>query len=163
MIRLLNRIFNFKFIAQRRILRASKLYHKKGLFRILGLLLHQFNLRRFPCEIYPHVKIGANFYMPHYLGVVIGKTAIIGNNVTIFPNVVIGSKRSIDTEEDKTQRRHAIIGDNCLIGTHAVILGAIIIGDNVTIAANSVVDKDVPSNTLVYGYNQFKRKNFKED
>ena len=150
--------FNFKNIVQRKILRASRLYQKGGLYRIIGLFMHQINMRRFPCEIYPHVKIGKRFYMPHYVGVVIGKTSIIGDNVTVFPNVVIGSKRSNSIEDSINNRRHAIIGNNCLIGAHAVILGPIIIGDNVTIAANSIVDKSVPDNTLVVGYNIFKSK-----
>lgn len=150
--------FYVKKKAQERIIAASRYYHKSGwVYRWYGLWLHQRNVRCYPCEVYPYVKIGENFYMPHCVGVVIGKTAVIGNNVKIYPNVVIGAKLSTHSKHP-VGRQHAIVGDDCLLGANSVILGNIVLGKNVTVAAGSVVDIDVPDNSLVYGHNKIRQK-----
>ena len=103
-------------------------------------------------EIHPAAKIGSNFFMDHGLGIVIGETAEIGENVTIYQGVTLGGiMPSIESELQRNQKRHPTIGDNVIIGSGAQILGPISIGDYARIGANSVVSKDVPSNVTVAG------------
>ena len=103
-------------------------------------------------EIHPAAKIGKNFFMDHGLGIVIGETAEIGDNVTIYQDVTLGGiMPSIESDLQRNQKRHPTIGNNVIIGSGAQILGAIKIGDNARIGANSVVSKDVPPNVTVAG------------
>ena len=103
-------------------------------------------------EIHPAAKIGSNFFMDHGLGIVIGETTEIGENVTIYQGVTLGGiMPSIESDLQRNQKRHPTIGNNVIIGSGAQILGAIKIGDNARIGANSVVSKDVPPNVTVAG------------
>ncbi len=96
-------------------------------------------------EIHPGADIGSDFFIDHGAGVVIGETATIGDNVTIYAGVVLGGTTL------NQKKRHPTIGNNVVIGTGAKILGPIIVGDNVKIGANSVVIDDVPPNSVVVG------------
>jgi serine O-acetyltransferase len=96
-------------------------------------------------EIHPGAKIGKRFFIDHGNGVVIGETAEIGENVTIFQGVTLGG-----TGKEKG-KRHPSIGNNVVIGAGAIILGAIHIGDNARIGAGAVVTKSVPPDSTVVG------------
>ncbi|MFX1329153.1 MAG: serine O-acetyltransferase [Promethearchaeota archaeon] len=96
-------------------------------------------------EIHPGADIGKDFFIDHGGGVVIGETAKIGDNVTIYQGVTLGG-----TMTDPV-KRHPTLGNNVVVGTGAKLLGPITIGDNVKIGANSVVITDVPSNSVVVG------------
>ncbi|MHB1653565.1 MAG: serine O-acetyltransferase [Desulfitobacteriaceae bacterium] len=96
-------------------------------------------------EIHPGATIGKGFFIDHGTGVVIGETAEIGDDVTIYQGVTLGG-----TGKEKG-KRHPTIGNNVVIGTGAKILGSFKIGDNVKIGAGSVVNKPVPSDTTVVG------------
>lgn len=96
-------------------------------------------------EIHPGAEIGSEFFIDHGAGVVIGETAEVGNNVTIYAGVVLGGTNL------EQRKRHPTIGNNVVIGTGAKILGPITIGDNVRIGANSVVVNDVPPHCVVVG------------
>ncbi|NPE09455.1 MAG: serine O-acetyltransferase [Asgard group archaeon] len=96
-------------------------------------------------DIHPGAKIGSDFFIDHGKGVVIGETAEIGDNVTIYQGVSLGG---VSLERKK---RHPTIGNNVVIGAGAKILGPIIVGDNVKIGANSVVINDIPPNSVVVG------------
>jgi serine O-acetyltransferase len=103
-------------------------------------------------EIHPGAKIGSSFFMDHGLGIVIGETTEIGENVTIYQGVTLGGiMPSIETDSQRNQKRHPTIGNNVIIGSGAQILGSIKVGDYARIGANSVVSKDVPSNVTVAG------------
>ena len=103
-------------------------------------------------EIHPAAKIGSNFFMDHGLGIVIGETAEIGENVTIYQAVTLGGiMPSVESDSQRNQKRHPTIGNNVIIGSGAQILGPINVGDNARIGANSVVSKDVPSDVTVAG------------
>ena len=103
-------------------------------------------------EIHPAAKIGSNFFMDHGLGIVIGETAEIGENVTIYQGVTLGGiMPSVESDLQRNQKRHPTVGNNVIIGSGAQILGAINIGDDARIGANSVVSKDVPANVTVAG------------
>ena len=123
-------------------------YHLKFLAR---LIMHFARIIT-GIEIHPAAKIGSNFFMDHGLGIVIGETAEIGENVTIYQGVTLGGVMpSIESESQRNQKRHPTIGNNVIIGSGAQILGPITIGDYARIGANSVVSKDVPSNVTVAG------------
>ncbi|KJJ84143.1 serine O-acetyltransferase [Candidatus Omnitrophus magneticus] len=96
-------------------------------------------------EIHPGASIGKGFFVDHGMGVVIGETSIIGENVTLFQGVTLGG-----TGKEKG-KRHPTIGNNVVIGAGAKVLGNITIGNNVNIGANAVVLKDVPDNCTVVG------------
>ncbi len=96
-------------------------------------------------EIHPGATIGKEFFIDHGMGVVIGETTIIGDNVTIYQGVTLGG-----TGKEKG-KRHPTIGDNVVIGTGAKVLGNITIGESSYIGANAVVIKDVPPNSTVVG------------
>ena len=103
-------------------------------------------------EIHPAAKIGSNFFMDHGLGIVIGETTEIGENVTIYQGVTLGGiMPSVESDLQRNQKRHPTIGNNVIIGSGAQILGPINVGDNARIGANSVVSKDVPSDVTVAG------------
>ena len=116
-------------------------------------------------EIHPAAKIGKNFFMDHGLGIVIGETTEIGENVTIYQGVTLGGiMPSIESDTQRNQKRHPTVGNNVIIGSGAQILGAIKVGDNARIGANSVVSRDVPANVTVAGVpaREFARSKKKE-
>ena len=116
-------------------------------------------------EIHPAAKIGNNFFMDHGLGIVIGETAEIGENVTIYQGVTLGGiMPSIESDLQRNQKRHPTIGNNVIIGSGAQILGSIKVGDNARIGANSVVSRDVSPNVTVAGVpaREFSRSRKKE-
>lgn len=96
-------------------------------------------------EIHPGAEIGGRFFIDHGMGVVIGETSEIGNNVTIFHGVTLGG---VSSEKGK---RHPTIKDGVVIGAGAKVLGAITIGECSRIGANAVVVKDVPADSVVVG------------
>jgi serine O-acetyltransferase len=96
-------------------------------------------------EIHPGAQIGRGLFIDHGMGVVIGETSVIGNNVTLYQGVTLGG-----TGKEKG-KRHPNIGDNVVIGTGAKILGNITIAENSYVGANAVVLKDVPPNSTVVG------------
>jgi serine O-acetyltransferase len=96
-------------------------------------------------DIHPAAKIGRRLFIDHALGVVIGETAEIGNDCTLYHGVTLGG-----TTWHKV-KRHPTLGNNVLVGAGAKILGAITLGDNVRVGANSVVNKDVPPCCTVVG------------
>ena len=103
-------------------------------------------------EIHPAAKIGKNLFIDHGMGVVIGETSEIGNNVTIYHAVTLGgSSPSIDSEKQRHEKRHPTIGDDVVIGSGAQIIGPVKIGKCARIAANAVVVKDVPESATMVG------------
>ena len=120
--------------------------------RFIARLIMQIGRMLTGIEIHPAAKIGCNFFMDHGLGIVIGETTEIGNNVTIYQAVTLGGVMpSIETESQRNQKRHPTIGNNVIIGSGAQILGPIKVGDYARIGANSVVSKNVPYNVTVAG------------
>ena len=114
-------------------------------FRLLARWLSQLTRGLTGIEIHPGAKIGPGFFIDHGMGVVIGETAEIGTDVTLYHGVTLGGSTNAKG------KRHPTIGDRVVIGTGAKILGAIRIGDDSRIGANAVVVKVVPSNSVVVG------------
>lgn len=146
-------IGNYDRIAEARIRKMYALYAKGGKWNKF-MALHLCNKIRdkYGIYVYPTTIVGINLYIAHCVGIVIGKTAEIGDNCRIFPNVHIASK----AVKGGGSRRHAKIGNNCALCINSTILGPVTIGDNVIIGANALVTKDVPSNSVVTGVNQIR-------
>jgi len=102
-------------------------------------------------EIHPAATIGKGFFIDHGMGVVIGETSEIGDNVTLYQNVTLGGIKIFDQHGKNTSKRHPTIKNNVIIGSGAQILGPITIGENAKIGSNAVVVKDVEKNATVVG------------
>lgn len=124
--------------------RTAHFFYKLKLF-FLARLISQISRHFTGIEIHPGAQIGKGFFIDHGMGVVIGETTIIGDNVLLYQGVTLGG-----TGLEKA-KRHPTIGNNVVIGTGAKVLGNITIGDNSYIGANAVVIKDVPPNSTVVG------------
>jgi serine O-acetyltransferase len=124
--------------------RFAHRFHKWGI-PIVPRIISQVARWLTGIEIHPAAKIGRSFFIDHGMGVVIGETTEIGDNVTLFQGVTLGG-----TGKERG-KRHPTLGNHVVVGAGAKILGAIRIGDNVKIGANSVVLKSVPANSTVIG------------
>jgi serine O-acetyltransferase len=103
-------------------------------------------------EIHPGAKIGRNLFIDHGMGVVIGETSEIGNNVTIYHMATLGGiSPSINSNDQRQVKRHPTLNDCVVVGSGAQILGPVIIGANAKVGANAVVTKDVPENAVMVG------------
>lgn len=102
-------------------------------------------------EIHPGARIGNAFFIDHGMGVVIGETTEIGDNVTLYHGVTLGGSTVFDSNGKNTSKRHPTIGDNVIIGAGAQVLGPIVVGNNVKVGANAVVLKNVEANNTVVG------------
>jgi serine O-acetyltransferase len=124
--------------------RIAHFFYKLRLF-FLARLISQISRHITGIEIHPGAQIGKGFFIDHGMGVVIGETSIIGDNVLLYQGVTLGGT---GLEKGK---RHPTIGNNVVIGAGAKVLGNITVGDNSYIGANAVVIKDVPANSTVVG------------
>ncbi|KAF0816445.1 MULTISPECIES: serine O-acetyltransferase [unclassified Cytobacillus] len=122
---------------------AHALFKRK--FYFLARVVSQISRFFTGIEIHPGAKIGRRFFIDHGMGVVIGETCEIGDNVTVFQGVTLGG-----TGKEKG-KRHPTIKDNALIATGAKVLGSITIGENSKVGAGSVVLHEVPPNSTVVG------------
>lgn len=124
----------------------------KGNWRVLARALSQFNRFITGIEIHPAAKIGCGFFIDHGMGVVIGETAEIGDDVTLYHDVTLGGVApSIDSHLQRDQKRHPTLRDGVIVGSGAQVLGPIIVGEEVRIGANAVITKDVPAGATVVG------------
>ncbi|MCK5433752.1 MAG: serine O-acetyltransferase [Dehalococcoidales bacterium] len=129
----------------------ARQYHRLAhtLFRwhipVLPRLLSHISRFLTGIEIHPGAKIGEGFFIDHGMGVVIGETSEIGDNVTLYQGVTLGG-----TSHQRT-KRHPTLGDNVVVGVGAQLIGAITIGDNTKVGAGSVVVTSVPANATVVG------------
>ncbi len=124
--------------------RFAHLLYKLHL-RLLARIVSGFGRFLTGIEIHPGAKIGYGFFIDHGMGIVIGETSIIGNNVTLYQGVTLGG---VSFQPGK---RHPTIEDNVTIYTGAAVLGNITIGEGSVIASGSVVLKDIPANSTVVG------------
>ena len=114
-------------------------------FRLLARFLSHVSRGLTGIEIHPGATIGEGFFIDHGMGVVIGETAEIGKNVTMYHGVTLGGTSW------KKGKRHPTIGENVIIGANAAILGAIQVGENSKIGSGSVVNREVPPHSTVVG------------
>jgi serine O-acetyltransferase len=119
----------------------------RGELYFLARFINHFSRFLTGIDIHPGAKIGANMFIDHGLGVVIGETAEIGDGVTIYQNVTLGGTDPIND----SGKRHPTIGNNVIIGAGAKVIGAFKVGDRARIGANSVVTKAVPDGATMVG------------
>ena len=121
-------------------------------FHLIARIISQFSRFLTGIEIHPNAKIGKNLFIDHGMGVVIGETSEIGDNVTIYHSVTLGGiSPSIDSNEQRNVKRHPTLKNNVVVGSGAQVLGPIIVEENAKIGANAVVTKDVPENAVMVG------------
>ena len=121
-------------------------------FDLIARVISQFSRFLTGIEIHPKAKIGKNLFIDHGMGVVIGETSEIKDNVTIYHMVTLGGiSPSINSDDQRDLKRHPTIEDNAIIGSGAQVLGPVIIGKNAKVGANAVVTKNVPENAVMIG------------
>ena len=121
-------------------------------FDLIARIISQFSRFLTGIEIHPKAKIGKNLFIDHGMGVVIGETSEIGDNVTIYHMVTLGGiSPSIDSDNQRNVKRHPTLKDNVVVGSGAQVLGPVVVGKNAKIGANAVVTKDVSENAVMVG------------
>ena len=121
-------------------------------FDLVARIISQFSRFLTGIEIHPNAKIGKNLFIDHGMGVVIGETSEIGDNVTIYHMVTLGGiSPSINSDDQRNTKRHPTLMDNVVVGSGAQILGPVVVGKNAKIGANAVVTKDVDENSVMVG------------
>ena len=129
----------------------SHFFYQAG-FDLIARIISQTTRFFTGIEIHPGAKIKKNLFIDHGMGVVIGETSEIGNNVTIYHAVTLGGiSPSINSSDQRNEKRHPTIGDGVVIGSGAQIIGPVKIGNASRIAANAVVVNDVPENSTMVG------------
>jgi len=137
-------LFNYPGLWALMFHRIAHWFYNKGL-RFFPRLISAFGMFLTMIDIHPAAKFGRRVFIDHGVGVVIGETAVIGDDVLIYQQVTLGG---VSTDKGK---RHPTIENNVVIGAGSKILGNIIIGENSKVGANSVVIKDVPPNSTAIG------------
>ncbi len=121
-------------------------------FYLVARIISQLSRFLTGIEIHPGAKIGKNLFIDHGMGVVIGETSEIGNNVTIYHMATLGGiAPSINSNDQRQVKRHPTLNDCVVVGSGAQILGPVVIGVNAKIGANAVVTKDVSENAVMVG------------
>ena len=121
-------------------------------FHLVARIISQFSRFLTGLEIHPKANIGKNLFIDHGMGVVIGETSEIGDNVTIYHMATLGGiSPSVNSNEQRNIKRHPTLKDNVVVGSGAQILGPVTVGKNAKIGANAVVTKDVPENAVMVG------------
>ena len=121
-------------------------------FDLIARIISQFSRFLTGIEIHPKAKIGKNLFIDHGMGVVIGETSDIGDNVTIYHMATLGGiAPSINSNDQRNIKRHPTIEDEVVIGSGAQVLGPVRVGRCAKIGANAVVTKDVPEKAVMVG------------
>ena len=129
---------------------AHKIWNFK--FYLIARIISQFSRFLTGIEIHPGAKIGKNLFIDHGMGVVIGESSEIGNDVTLYHGVTLGGiSPSENSDNQRNSKRHPTLLDNVIVGSSALILGPITVGECARIGANTVVLKDVPANATMVG------------
>jgi len=144
------------------IYRLSHYLWKRN-FRLTSRIISQIGRFLTGVEIHPGAQIGKGFFIDHGMGVVIGETTEIGDNVTLYHDVTLGGTTVFDKNGKVTTKRHPTIGNNVIIGSGSQVLGPIKVGNNAKIGSNAIVTKDVAANTTVIGLAAHKIEDLKKN
>ena len=127
-------------------------FFSKARFTLIARIISQSSRFLTGIEIHPAAKIGKNFFIDHGMGVVIGETAEIEDNVTLYHSVTLGGiSPSTNSGEQRGIKRHPTLKNNVVVGSGAQVLGPIIVGKFAKIGANAVVTRDVPEHAIMVG------------
>ena len=131
--------------------RIANFFSKAG-FALIARIISQSSRFLTGIEIHPAAKIGKNFFIDHGMGVVIGETSEIEDNVTLYHSVTLGGiSPSTNSGEQRGVKRHPTLKNNVVVGSGAQVLGPIIVGEFAKIGANAVVTRDVPEHAIMVG------------
>jgi serine O-acetyltransferase len=131
--------------------RIANFFSKAG-FALIARIVSQFSRFLTGIEIHPAAKIGKNFFIDHGMGVVIGETSEIEDNVTLYHSVTLGGiSPSTNSGEQRGVKRHPTLRNNVVVGSGAQVLGPVIVGAFAKIGANAVVTRDVPEHAIMVG------------
>ena len=130
--------------------RVAHKLHRQGV-PVLPRLISHFGRFITGIEIHPGARIGRRFFVDHGMGVVIGETAEIGNDVLLYQDVTLGIYHAHDARSLRGTKRHPTLGDGVIVGVGAKILGSVTVGEGATVAPGAVVTKDVEPHTTVVG------------
>jgi len=131
--------------------RIANFFSKAGL-ALIARIVSQFSRFLTGIEIHPAAKIGKNFFIDHGMGVVIGETSEIEDNVTLYHSVTLGGiSTSTNSGEQRGVKRHPTFKNNVVVGSGAQVLGPVIVGEFAKIGANAVVTRDVPEHAIMVG------------
>ena len=157
--------FEFDRKAERAVKKSIHRYHSGGgINHIIAKLEWNRIRKKYSCDIYPGITVGEGLRIEHPMWVCIGKTAVLGNNVRVYNNVMVVAKVTGDEERLKNgERRHAKIGNGVIIGSGATIIGPVEIGDNCIIGARAIVTHNIPPNSVVIGTNNIRQRRQDED
>lgn len=154
-------VYDYDRVGEKSILKAIELYHKGGKFnRFRAKRLYNKNMSRYGVSIHPNIDVGKNFHLVHADSIRIGMGVVFGDNCKIYPYChIMGSlKKETRANTANTIYKKAQIGSDCVFGAGCAIIGAITIGDDVTIGARAIVSKDVPAHSVVKGTNNIRPK-----
>ena len=127
-------------------------FFAKAKFNLIARIISQFSRFLTGIEIHPNANIGKNLFIDHGMGVVIGETSDIGDNVTIYHMVTLGGiAPSINSNDQRNVKRHPTIHDDVVIGSGAQVLGPVTVCRCAKIGANAVITKDVPEKAVMVG------------
>jgi len=127
-------------------------FFSKARFTLIARIISQSSRFLTGIEIHPAAKIGKNFFIDYGMGVVIGETAEIEDNVTLYHSVTLGGiSPSINSGKQRGIKRHPTLKNNVVVGSGAQVLGPIIVGEFAKIGANAVVTRDVPEHAIMVG------------
>ncbi|MDC0469346.1 serine O-acetyltransferase [Candidatus Pelagibacter sp.] len=127
-------------------------FFAKAKFNLIARIISQFSRFLTGIEIHPNANIGKNLFIDHGMGVVIGETSDVGDNVTIYHMVTLGGiAPSINSNDQRNVKRHPTIQDDVVIGSGAQVLGPVTVGRFAKIGANAVITKDVPEKAVMVG------------
>ena len=127
-------------------------FFAKAKFNLIARIISQFSRFLTGIEIHPNANVGKNLFIDHGMGVVIGETSDIGDNVTIYHMVTLGGiAPSINSNNQRNVKRHPTIQDDVVIGSGAQVLGPVTVGRCAKIGANAVITKDVPEKAVMVG------------
>ena len=127
-------------------------FFSEAKFDLIARIISQFSRFLTGIEIHPKAKIGKNLFIDHGMGVVIGETSNIKDNVTIYHMVTLGGiAPSINSNDQRDIKRHPTLENNVVVGSGAQVLGPVVVGKNAKVGANAVVTKDVPANAVMIG------------
>ena len=131
--------------------RIANFFSKAG-FALIARIVSQSSRFLTGIEIHPAAKVGKNFFIDHGMGVVIGETSEIEDNVTLYHSVTLGGiSPSIDSGKQRGIKRHPTLKNNVVVGSGAEVLGPVIVGAFAKIGANAVVTRDVPEHAIMVG------------
>lgn len=156
----LYKYFDFDRFVERKVKKSIARWHKGGWVNH-ALARHQWNKirRKYSCDIFPGVTIGKDLRIEHPMWICLGKTTVLGDNVRIYNNVLVVAKVTGDEKRlANNERRHALIGNNVILGSGCTIIGPVTIGDDCIIGARATVTHDIPPHSVVIGVNQVRPK-----